>query len=153
MFKRKTKPAHVRANTHTHTTVYWLSRTHPVREKREVEGKNTKDSTHTHSLLSNDTQLEENLDKTRQSGENWSIWWFDIHAEQTEKQRLGQNWIQFQVFPSNSQTPTVIFILSLCDAYYSKHWMLHLLQMTFKKERPQKIAKATMNQSLQVLFV
>lgn len=26
---------------------------------------------HTHSLLSDDTALEENLDKTRQSGKNW----------------------------------------------------------------------------------
>lgn len=90
MFKRKTKPAHVRLQTHTHTSAHWLSRTHPAREKREAEGeKNTKEWKHTHSLLSNDTRLEENLDKTRQSGKNWSVWWFDIHAEQTPKQRSG----------------------------------------------------------------
>ena len=86
MFKRKTKPAHVRLQTHTqtHTRAHWLSRTHPVREKGEAEGKNTKDWKHTHSLLSNDTRLEGNLDKTRQSGENWSVWWFDIWAERLE---------------------------------------------------------------------
>lgn len=90
MFKRKTKPAHVRKHTHTrtHTSSHWLSRTHPAREKREAEGKNTKDWKHTQSLLSNDTRLEENLDKTRQSGKNWSVWRFDIQAG---KQRSGQN--------------------------------------------------------------
>lgn len=86
MFKRKTKPAHVRLQTHTHRGAHWLSRTHPAREKREAEGKNTKEWKRTHSLLSDDTRLEENPDKTRQSGENWSVWWFDIHSEQTQKQ-------------------------------------------------------------------
>lgn len=85
MFKRKTKPAHVRLQTHTQTRTGSLAHIRREREKGEAEEKNTKDWKHTHSLLSNDTRLEENLDKTRQSGKNWSVWWFDILAEKTQK--------------------------------------------------------------------
>lgn len=131
MFKRKTKPAHVRK--HTHTSSHWLSRTYPAREKREAEGKNTKDWKRTQSLLSNDTRLEENLDKTRQSGKNWSVWRFDIQAG---KPRSGQN-CRFFI-----KSPPPVFHReetngAVCDLHHLdpgrvsiKHWTL--LQIIFK---------------------
>lgn len=91
MFKGKPS-LHTFARKHTrkYTTVCTVSLAH-IRQEREKGGgggKNTKDWKHTYSLLSDDSGLEENPDKTRQSGNNCSVWWFNFKAQRQKMFRF-----------------------------------------------------------------
>lgn len=123
MFKRrkKTKPAHVRLQTHKHK--HSVARSHTPDDREEAVGKKNKKKTttknkglkQTHSFLSNDTDLKKIQTK---QGRVVKIGTLDgwIVSEQTEKQRSGQMCVCVQ-------THTLTSVLRVQDAGRNLHFL------------------------------